>query len=67
MDPGAIWVSEWGRLRDGCIKWGWLSSKGKGSFGLNVGHPFVTNRNGDALFQSYFGEDLFFITCQTWP
>jgi len=31
LDPDAIWDGEWGRSRDGCIRWGWLSSKGKGS------------------------------------
>ena len=26
--------------------------------GVNVGHPIVTNGDGDALFPNYFGEDL---------
>jgi len=32
LDPDAIWNGEWGQLRDGCIRWGWWSSKGKGQF-----------------------------------
>ena len=31
-DPDAIWDGEWGRLRDGYIRWGWLSLKGKVQF-----------------------------------
>jgi len=27
--------------------------------GVNLGHPIVTNGDGDALFPNYFGEDLF--------
>jgi len=34
LDPDAVWGGEWGRLRDGCNRWGWWSSKGKGSFGV---------------------------------
>jgi len=30
MDPDVIWDSEWGWSRDGCIRWGWWLSKGKG-------------------------------------
>jgi len=29
----AVWGGEWGRLRDGCVRWRWRSSKEKGSFG----------------------------------
>jgi len=55
---------EWGQSRNGCIRWGWLSSKGKGQFlGVNVGHPIVINGDfvaelceSDALFPNYFGE-----------
>jgi len=28
--------------------------------GVNLGHPIVTNGDGDALFPYYFGEDLFY-------
>jgi len=27
-------------------------------FGVNLGHPIETNRDGDVLFPNYFGEDL---------
>jgi len=48
---------------------GWLSLKGRGSFGANVGRPIVTNGDfvaqlcgRDALFPNYFREDsLFFL------
>ena len=43
MDPDAVWDGEWGRSRDGCIRWGWLSSKGRGSFGGEFGPSIVTN------------------------
>ena len=32
----------------------------RGNFGVNVGRPAVTNRNSNALFQDYFGQNLFF-------
>jgi len=44
---------------------GWLSSKGRGSLGVNLGRPIVTNDDilsslceSDTLFPNYFGEDL---------
>jgi len=37
MDPDAIWGREWGQSKDGFIRWGWLSSKGKGQFGGKCG------------------------------
>ena len=43
LDPDAVWDGEWGESRDGCIRWGWWSTKGKGSFGVNLGRPIVTN------------------------
>ena len=65
MDPDAVWDGKWGRSRDGCIRWGWWSSKRKGSLGVNVGHPVVTNGDfvawlceNDMLFLNYFVEDL---------
>ena len=45
LDPDAAWDGEWGRSRDGCIRLGWWSSKGRGSFGINLGRPIVTNGN----------------------
>jgi len=23
LDPDVVWGGEWGRSRDGCIRWGW--------------------------------------------
>ena len=36
-----LWDGEWGRSRDGCIRWGWWLSEGKGLFGVNLGRPIV--------------------------
>ena len=33
VDLDAVWDGEWGRSTDGCIRWVWLSSKERGSFG----------------------------------
>jgi len=41
MDPDAVWGGEWGRSRDGCIRWGDYRQRGKGSFGVNLGRPIV--------------------------
>ena len=43
MDPDSIWDREWGRSRDGCIRWGGDHHRERGSFGVNLGHPIVTN------------------------
>jgi len=32
LDLDAIWDGEWGRSKDGCIRWGWWASKEKGQF-----------------------------------
>ena len=32
--------------------------RGMGNYKINVGHPIVTNGNGDALFSNYFVENL---------
>jgi len=32
-----------GSVEDGCIRWGWRSSKGRAVLGVNVGHPVVTS------------------------
>ena len=38
---------------------------GRGSFGVNVERPIVTNGDGDALFPNYFAEDFFTLSaCQ---
>ena len=43
MDSDAVSGGEWDRSRDGCIRLGWLSSKGKGQFWVSLGRPIVTN------------------------
>ena len=43
VDPDAVGGGEWGRSRDACIRWGWLPSKGKEQFGVNLRRPIVTN------------------------
>jgi len=42
LDPDAIWGGERSWSSDGCIRWGWWSSKEMGSFGVNLGRPIVT-------------------------
>jgi len=37
VDPGAVWSGEWGWSKNGCIWWGWLSPKGRGSFSGECG------------------------------
>jgi len=32
LDLDAVWYDEWGRSRNGCIRFWWWSSKGKGQF-----------------------------------
>jgi len=44
MDPDAIWDDEWGQSRDGCFRWS-DRQRGRGSFGVNLGHPIVTNKD----------------------
>ena len=34
---------DWGRSRDVCIRWGGDRRMGRGSFGMDVGRPNVTN------------------------
>jgi len=62
MDPDTIWDGEWGRSRMGVLD-GVVIIEGEGAgFGLNLGHPILTN--GDfamRLFPNYFGQDLFCI------
>jgi len=33
--------------------------RGRDRFGVNLGRPILINGEGDAVFQNYFGEDLF--------
>jgi len=39
LDPDAVWDGEWGQMRGGCIRWGWLSSKGGQFWGWIRGIP----------------------------
>ena len=43
MDPDAVWGGEWGRSRDGCIRWGGDGQRGRSGFGVNLGCPIATN------------------------
>jgi len=40
---GSVWDGEWGRSRDGCISWGGNRRRGRGSLGMILGRPIVTN------------------------
>ena len=42
LSPDAVWDGEWGRSRDGCIRWEWLSSTGMGCSVSEFGHHIVT-------------------------
>jgi len=44
VDPDAVWDGEWGRSRDGRIRWG-SDRRRKGSFGggSKFGPPIVTS------------------------
>ena len=43
MDPDAIGDGKWGQSRDGCIRWGGDLQRRRDWFGVNLGHPIVTN------------------------
>jgi len=43
LDLDAIWGSEWGWSRVGCIRWGGDHQRDRAVLGVNVGHPIVTN------------------------
>jgi len=44
MDPDSVWGGEWGRSRDArVLDGGGYCQKGRGSFGVNIGHTIVTN------------------------
>ena len=59
LDPDAVWDGEWGRSRDGCIRWGGNHRKGMGSFGVNLRRRIVTDGDfATLLFLNYFGQDL---------
>ena len=59
LDPDAVWGGECGRSRNGCTRFWWWSSKGKGSFGGEFGASHC-NQWGlcDALFSNYFDDLL---------
>jgi len=57
---------EWGRSRDGCIRWDGDRRRGRGSFGVNVGRLIETIETllrrpiyCGALFPNYFGRTCF--------
>jgi len=61
MDPDAVCDREWGRSRDGCIRWGGNRRRVWAVLGVNFGHPIVTNRDfATRLSPNYFGRDLLF-------
>jgi len=65
VDLDAIWDGEWGRSRDGCIRWGGYHRRGMGSLGLNLELPIVTKEDFvTRLFPNYFGQYLFNIKQQ---
>jgi len=41
--PGATWDGEWGRSRDGCIRWGGYRQRQRAVLGVNLEHAIVTN------------------------
>ena len=43
MDTDAVWNGEWGRSRDGCIRWGGYCRRKEAVWGVNLGRPIVTN------------------------
>ena len=43
MDPDAVSDDEWGRSRDGCIRWGGYCQREWAVLGLNLGRLIVTN------------------------
>jgi len=61
LDPDAVWDGEWGRSRDGCIRWGGDRRREGLFWGVNLGRPTVTNGDfATRLFPiNYFGQDLF--------
>ena len=69
VDPDAVSGAEWCRSRDGCIRWGWFSSKGKRQFWGEVGashcdqrgHCFVVVRERRTLPKLLRG-----MTCYRW-
>ena len=63
MDPDAVWGGEWGRssmdVLDGVV----IIEREKGSFGVNLRRPIVTNGAfATRLFSNYF-EDLLRFYC----
>ena len=58
IGSGCPFGCEFGRSRDPCID-GVVIVKGEGAvLGANLGHPIVTNGDGDALFPNYFAGGL---------
>ena len=65
--PDAVWDGEWGRSRDGCIRWDGYRKRERGSFGVNLGRPIVTSGDfATRLFQNYFGQYLLYNKLNEW-
>ena len=45
MDSDAVWDSEWGQSRDGCIRWDGDCRRERGSFAVNLRYLIVTSRD----------------------
>ena len=61
MDPDAVWGDEWVDRGMGVLDEGGDRRRRRGSFGVNLGCPVVTNGDSDALFTNYFAGGL--VTC----
>ena len=64
MDLDAVWGGEWGRSRDGCIRWDGDRQREAAVLGVNAGHPIVTNgircvKGGDAALTKLLWDCLF--------
>jgi len=61
LDPDTLWDGEWGRSRDGCIRWGVERRREWVVLDVNLGRPIVTNWDfATRLFPNYYGQDLAF-------
>jgi len=43
VDPDAVGDGEWGRSKNGCIRWRGDRRRGGAVMGMNLGRPIVTN------------------------
>jgi len=58
LDPDGVGVAEWGWSRDGCIRCGWQSSKGRGSFVGEFGASHCNQWGRRRALPSHIEEDL---------